>query len=121
MHELSIASNLVQTVTDALADSPSVRILRVRLRVGVLSSVEPESLQFCYDIVTRGTRLEGADLEIITVPLAIRCPACQLDVDLPKHTDLRCPRCGQPSGAIVRGKELEVESIEVVDPAEDTP
>lgn len=119
MHELSIADALAQHVTEAMAGSAPYRVTRVRLRIGVLSGVAAEALAFCFEVVTRDTPLEGSALEIESVPVAIRCDPCGLIVELPEAPPFRCPRCDQASAAIVRGKELEVESIDVEDEDQD--
>jgi hydrogenase nickel incorporation protein HypA/HybF len=115
MHELSVAHGLVQTVSEALEGSAPCRVRRVRLRVGVLSGVVAEAIEFCYDVVTRGTALEGSVLEVRTLPLVIHCGVCQRDVELPNEFRFRCPTCGTASADIRQGKELEVESLEVED------
>ena len=38
--------------------------MSVRLRVGRLSGVVPDAMRFCFELVTAGTPLEGAALEI---------------------------------------------------------
>ncbi|MEW4568991.1 hydrogenase maturation nickel metallochaperone HypA [Tautonia sp. JC769] len=115
MHELSIANALVHQVTEALAGSAPCRVTRVRLRIGVLAGVAAEALTFCFEVVTRATPLEGAALEIESIPIAIRCEPCGRIVDLAEAPPFRCPHCDHPSAAVVRGKELELESIEVED------
>ena len=40
----------------------------VRLRIGKLSGVEPQSLQFALEVCSRGTRAEGMSVEIERVP-----------------------------------------------------
>jgi len=63
MHELSIVSSVVETVTETLAAGPAAqqgaRVLEVRLRVGALASVVVDSLEFCWGIATEGTALEA--------------------------------------------------------------
>ncbi len=115
MHELSIAHGLVELVTEALVDSPDCRVLKVNLRVGVLSGVVAEALTFCFDVATRETRLEGSILEITTLPVILRCQVCDRSVELPDAVLFRCPICNTPSADILQGKELEVESFEIQD------
>jgi len=62
MHELSIVTSIVETVTESLTAYPGARVLEVRLRVGALASVVPDSLEFCYGIASEGTPLEGSRL-----------------------------------------------------------
>ena len=64
MHELSIVSSIVDSVTETLAAYPGARVKEVRLRVGALASVVEDSLQFCYGIATEDTPLEGSALVV---------------------------------------------------------
>jgi hydrogenase nickel incorporation protein HypA/HybF len=62
VHELSITRNVVAIVSERAAGQ---RVTRVRLEIGRLSAVVPESIRFCFDICAQGTVLEGAELEIV--------------------------------------------------------
>ncbi len=108
MHELSIASALVATV-EKHADGRPVAV--VNLRVGTMRQVVPDSLEFYFDFVTKGTVCDGARLDIEVVPARLRCDECgdewRLDEPL-----FRCG-CGSTEVEIVAGNELEVESIEI--------
>ena len=73
MHELSIVSSVVETVTESLAAYPGARVKEVRLRVGALASVVVESLEFCWGIATEGTPLAGSLLVVKVVPVVARC------------------------------------------------
>lgn len=115
MHELSIVQSVVTTVTEAFAGRPAVRILSVRLRVGALTSVVEDSLQFGYEIATQGTPLAGSRLEVLSLPVVVYCKPCSRLVELDGIQSFRCPHCGTPSGDIRQGRELEIESVEVED------
>ena len=82
MHELSIVSSVVDTVTESLAAYPGARVVEVRLRVGALASVVEDSLQFCYGIATEGTALEGSRLVVNVLPVVMHCEKCDDDVEL---------------------------------------
>ena len=65
MHELSIALRIVELVEDQLAgEPPGAVVCAVDIRIGDLSSVVPEALQFAWEPATEGTRLQGAALRI---------------------------------------------------------
>ena len=65
MHELSIAMRLVELVEDQLkGEPPGALVCAVDIRIGDLSSVVPEALQFAWEPATDGTRLAGATLRI---------------------------------------------------------
>ena len=115
MHELSIVSSVVDTVTESLAAYPGARVLEVRLRVGVLSAVVVDSLEFCWGLATDGTPVLGARLVVKSVPVVMHCSRCDADVELEGVQSFRCSRCGQPCSDLRQGRELEIEAIEIED------
>src|SRR3974390_1959835 len=112
MHELSIVSSIVDSVTETLAAYPGARVKEVRLRVGVLASVIEDSLQFCFGIATEGTALEGSALGVKILPVVAYFPAGARDVEIESLQSFRCPRCGEPVSDLRQGRELELESLE---------
>lgn len=113
MHELSIARNVVEVAAEAVRGAGGGTALTVRLRIGVLSGIAPEALAFCYDVVTRGTPLEGSRLVMQTAPVVLYCAACAREVAIADPCRLACPACGTPTADVRGGRELEVESVEV--------
>ncbi len=113
MHELSIAHAVVSTVVDALP-SPDTRVLQVRLRIGELSGIVPQALEFAYDVAAQDTPLADAALVIERSPIVIACPTCG-EQQLDSARDFRCPSCGVPCGDVVGGKELEIIDITLDD------
>lgn len=120
MHELSLVSSIVDAVTESLAPYPGARVTSVRLRVGALAAVEEESLQFCYGLATENTPLAGSALLVHIVPVGGYCPACAKDIEIASLQSFRCPQCGGPVENTRQGRELEIESIEIEDPKEET-
>lgn len=118
MHELSIVSSIVDTVTESLAAYPGARVLEVRLRVGALAAVIEDSLQFCFGIATEGTALEGSKLVVTTLPVVVRCETCAQEAELGSVQSFRCPRCGEPATDVRQGRELMIEAIEIEEPKE---
>ncbi|MGD0680466.1 MAG: hydrogenase maturation nickel metallochaperone HypA [Terracidiphilus sp.] len=119
MHELSIVTSIVETVTETLAALPDssrgARVLEVRLRVGALASVIPESLEFCWGIAIEGTPMEGSRLVVNMLPVVVHCDSCGQDAELEGVQSFRCPRCGEPCSDMRQGRELEIDSIEIED------
>jgi hydrogenase nickel incorporation protein HypA/HybF len=113
VHELSIVSSIVDSVTETIGAYPGARVKAVRLRVGALASVVEDSLQFCYGIATEGTALEGSALVVKILPVVARCETCRRDVELESLQSFRCPRCSEPVSDLRQGRELEIESIEI--------
>ncbi len=113
MHELSIVSSIVDSVTETLVAYPGATVKEVRLRVGAMAAVIEDSLQFCYGIATDGTSLEGSKLVVKILPVRMHCDSCDQDVEINSLQSFRCPRCDQPVSDLRQGRELEIESIEI--------
>lgn len=117
VHELSIAQNLVTIASEAIQaecpglDSATLQVTEVHLRLGRLAGVVKESLEFCYDVVTQDTMLEGSQLVIEVVPVVVYCPTCQTEFELPNIQRFRCPDCHTPTGDIRQGREMELSVI----------
>ena len=115
MHELSVARDMVALIELQLAGAAPVRVTKVLLRVGPLSGVVPQALRFAYDAAVAGTSLAGSILQIDEVAPAVFCGRCGAERPLASVQRLRCPVCDAPTPDVVRGRELEVVSVEVVD------
>jgi len=113
VHELSIVSSIVDSVTETLAAYPGARVKEVRLRVGALASVIEDSLQFCYGIATEDTPLAGSALIVKILPVKMHCVGCATDVEIASLQSFRCPICNEPVWDLRQGRELEIESIEI--------
>jgi len=108
MHELSISRSVLDT---ALAHACGRRVLLVEVSIGGLRQVAPASLAFYFEILSRGTACEGAELTTRLMPARLRCD-CGSEWQL-EHPSFRCPRCGGGNVTVLDGEQLCVDSIEV--------
>jgi hydrogenase nickel incorporation protein HypA/HybF len=113
MHEASIAIELVQLVQEQALLNNATRVLCVGIRIGELSSVIPEALEFAWSDSTLGTICENSTLEIERVKAKAICPN-HGEVTLEIQKGLRCPMCNMPTPSIVQGEELELDTLELV-------
>ncbi len=112
MHELAITQSVVDAVTERTGDA---RVTAVRVRVGRLAGVVPDAMRFCFELVTAGTPLDGAALEIEQPEGRGRCRACGAAFVVPDLI-LLCP-CGSADVDVVAGRELAVASVVIDEPA----
>lgn len=109
MHELAIADAIAQVAGSQAAGR---RVVSVSVRVGHLRQVVPSALEFSFELVTQGTELEGARLELEHLPAAGVCRDCGARTALPQFP-LACAHCGSLDVEVTAGEELTVEEIEV--------
>jgi hydrogenase nickel incorporation protein HypA/HybF len=108
MHELSLATSIVDAVCDK-AGGRAVR--RVTVRIGALMAVVPEAMEFCFGLAVEGTVADGAVLAIEHRPGTAHCRSCNADVRL-RDPILLCP-CGSADLEVTGGRELQIVSMEV--------
>ena len=117
MHEAGIAQNLIDAVTARLAATPSARVTAIHVRVGELSGVSSDALDFAFQCLAATTPLSGAKLVFDTVPLIVACDACGRTSPV-EDLVFRCGACGSERTRIVSGRELEVRTLELEDETE---
>lgn len=117
MHEVSIAMSLVEEVTARAEAEDLDKIITVHVRIGAMAGVVKDALAFAWDLTTEGTIVQGARLLIEDVPLVVFCPRCDAPKTIEGHPILECPDCGTLTPTIVRGRELQLIALEVLDAA----
>jgi len=115
VHELSIALSIVEGAEEELQRQGGGQVSAVFLRLGPLSGVVKEALLFSYEMACQGTPLEGSTLVIEDIPIRIRCPVCNSEGDPVSGQCLHCGRCGATNCSVVRGDELELAAMELLE------
>jgi len=112
MHELSLVASVFEVVEEEARRHGAVRVTRVVLKVGVLAGAVPELLESAFDAYKKGTIAAPARLEIVRVPIRLRCPDCGGEA-VREETDFACAACGSRRVEIVEGRDLVVETVEL--------
>ncbi|WP_035795584.1 hydrogenase maturation nickel metallochaperone HypA [Kitasatospora mediocidica] len=111
MHEMSVAMAVVGQVEEAAQAAGATAVRSIRLQVGELAGVVPDSLAFCFELACSGTVLEGAELVTETVPGRARCGPCADEWAVGMPPDLCCPVCGAATEELLAGRELQIVSV----------
>lgn len=111
MHEVSIIQNVVKIVSEKAIENKFTKVDKVSLKIGQLSGVMPESLNFAFKSCIVGTLLEGATLEIEKVNAIAECEDCMQEFPI-DHFNKLCPSCNKFCSNIISGYELYVNTIE---------
>ena len=109
MHELGITRNIVAIVSEQAAGK---KVTRVALDIGKLSAVMPEAIRFCFDVCSKDTLLESAELQINEVPGVAQCQVCATEFEIEQLFG-RC-ECGSNSIRCIRGEEMKIKEMEVI-------
>ncbi|MBT9164628.1 MAG: hydrogenase nickel incorporation protein HypA [candidate division WS2 bacterium] len=109
MHELSLAREILDICH---RETTGKKIKQLNLRIGELSSVSPESLLFYLDNISLKSCLEGAIINYKIIEASLLCHNCAVYF---KTDDWICPYCGKTITEYGIGRELEIESIELID------
>lgn len=112
MHEVSIVQGMLEMAIKTATNSGASRIHRVRMRVGAMSGVVPDSLSFAFEALREGTIAAEAELKIDFIPSVCWCAECQAEFTSEEFA-LECPKCHQYSRELRRGRELELADMEV--------
>lgn len=108
MHEVGLVEGIVDTVIQRSGDRP---VARVRVHIGTLHRTSPGPMEQAFELVTAGTSLDGATLEIVSVPVVSTCRACGR-AEAGDQMALACSGCGEIGMDYSGGEELLLESIE---------
>lgn len=111
MHELSLTREVMRILAESAREAGIGRIKMVRLVVGRLAAVLPDSMRFCFDILAKDPPFGDTRLEIEETDVRGRCGSCGHEFVI---GDLRfsCSLCGSPEVELVAGNELYVDYYE---------
>ncbi len=112
MHEASLAANIIDMVCREAEEHGPGRVVKIRLRLGEASHVVAESLRFAFDVISKDTNAEGAQLELERVPLRARCRHCGAESGIAEDRWV-CASCGEAELDIISGMEMEVDSFDM--------
>jgi hydrogenase nickel incorporation protein HypA/HybF len=122
VHEFSAACSIVDTAVQAAEENRATKVTVVHVNVGEFTFLISEQLEFNFEIASKNTILEGAELAIHRVPGRLRCTDCghegpaAVDSNLPPQiamfSPMKCAECGSSNTTISGGKEFIITSIE---------
>ena len=119
---MSVVSSMVDAILRELENYDVEKVEAVNVLIGDLTSLGAEQLEFAYEIVTRGTVLEGSKFNIEREEVRVRCKTCgyegpadSLESDYLDHSIpvIACPKCGGGVD-ITAGQACRVRDLDIV-------
>lgn len=112
MHEMAIAQGILDIVLKTAAEHAAQKVTGIRLLIGQMTQVEPDSLKFGFEALSMGSIAQGATVEITNVPLVGQCNNCRQQFSIEKYCFL-CSSCNSANITVISGRELAVDYLEV--------
>lgn len=110
MHELSVATSMIEVIQAELAKRGLSKVTEVKVVVGELSNVIPEALEFCWEVATVETPAAGSKLVVERRPVTAKCQSCGHDFVV-QNWSFVCPACGSGETRQTGGNELYIEHL----------
>lgn len=110
MHELSLCQAIAGVVKPHAAGR---RVDIVRVQLGSLRQVVPETLSFCWTLVRNHADMPEAELELEWITAEVACRACGRQSEIASRWSVCCPLCDSADVRVVRGEEFLVTSVDV--------
>ncbi len=112
VHELGIASSILECVQKEATRHPGQRISKVGVKIGELAAIDVDALRFGFECLTKDTDWQHLALDVEWIPRVQRCPQCQHEFRMADF-DPQCPRCGEFATRCISGEELDIAYMEV--------
>lgn len=112
MHELSICGSIADIVIRRAGERP---VATIHLRVGRLRQVVPQTLTYCWDLISADTELAGSVLDIESVPATITCRDCGHLTEIGELPLFMCSACSGVQVSVVSGEEFLVTALDLAE------
>lgn len=112
MHELAVTESILDISERHARESQAVRVIRINIIIGRLSSIVDDSVQFYWDIISKDSICFGAKLNFERKVAVLHCNSCSKDYEIEGSLQ-PCPLCGSPDITVKSGEEFYVDSIEI--------
>jgi hydrogenase nickel incorporation protein HypA/HybF len=110
MHEMSIASSIVEIAESEAKKANAMIISEIELDIGTISGIELDALDFAFKALKPKSMLKDAEIKINIIQAKAKCEDCKTEFDTENVYTL-CPKCNSYKTSILQGKEMKVKSI----------
>ena len=112
MHELSLCEDLMDQVMTIAKAHHAEKVVRIIVRIGPLSGIEPLLLESAFSISRAGTLAEEAEFLTEALPIRVLCNSCGAESEAVVN-NLVCWSCGGYNTKLLSGDELILARVEL--------
>ncbi len=114
MHEYSIVQSLLDQCEEIAKKNDAKEIIKVVVKIGVMSGVEPNLLKTAFDTFKEGTMCEKCEYIQNIQKVKVRCFDCNAISELEKN-EYACPKCQSVELDVIDGEDLMLMQLELED------
>jgi len=114
VHELSVCGSIAEIAVRRAAGR-EVRV--IHLRIGQLRQIVPDTLAYCWELVSADTALDGSRLEVESIPARIRCRGCGRTTELGDLAPFACGGCTGIDVEVTAGEEFLLTALDLAEGA----
>lgn len=112
MHELSICGAIAGIVTERAGDR---RVETIHVQVGQLRQIVPDTLTYCWSLVTADTTLGGSRIAVESIPAKIACRTCGGTMEIGDLPVFVCGKCQGVDVEVIAGEEFLITSLDLAE------
>lgn len=116
MHEGHFTQQIVERILLDIDSQENKTIKSVTVRVGEVFHLVPEAVQMHYQMMIKGTPLDGVELNLVEEPMQVLCENCQKQGPVEDHHMLICSYCHSSKVKPVCGDKIFIEKVESLTP-----
>lgn len=113
MHEGQFTEKIVEVIFAEVKKIPGQKLKSVLVKVGEVYHLVPDAVKMHFEVLTKGTPLQGVTLDLQEESMEVYCPHCKKTTFVEDHHMVACPFCYALDVTPIRGNQITVESIEL--------
>ena len=121
MHSSAVVENILNIALETADEYDANKITEINIEVGKLNWLRRDQLKYVFNILSKGTLAENAELIINETDVKIKCYNCDYFGPADNINDeiapmVFCPKCGSHRVNVLEGYDLNIEKITIEKP-----
>jgi len=112
MHEYSIVQALINQCESIAKENEVEKVIKVVIKIGVMSGVEIHLLQTAFDTFKEGSICDGAELIINHQKIKLHCNECGAEYEI-DEINYKCIECESLNVKVIDGEDMYLMSLEM--------
>ena len=118
MHSSKVVQSILNIALETAEEYDANKITEINIEIGKLSCLTSNKLKYIFNIISKDTLAENAELNIKETEAKIKCYNCDYEgsidtIDREFLPIVLCPKCGSHRVNVLKGYDLNVENITI--------